>query len=116
MRSETELKVCCEIGGNLYPKGVKVSNREMAELNIKGNAFHAEWNYTISPNHALGAVHLPQVRQSETLEMGDAEVQALQSSQNPGWSLPTKSGPRECEPLRALADQHVWYVCLMGVG
>jgi hypothetical protein len=33
-----------------YAKGVKVSDQEMAELNIKGNAFHPEWNYTISPN------------------------------------------------------------------
>src|ERR1700722_1417398 len=48
--TETGLKVCCEIDGNLYPKGVKVSDQEMAELNIKGNAFHPEWNYTISPN------------------------------------------------------------------
>ena len=43
------LKVCCEIDSNLYPKGVQVSDREMAELNIKGDEFHPEWNYTISP-------------------------------------------------------------------
>jgi hypothetical protein len=48
--TETGLKVCCEIDGNLYPKGVKVSDQEMAELNLKGNAFHPEWNYIISPN------------------------------------------------------------------
>ena len=48
--TETGLKVCCEIDGSLYPKGVKVSDQEMAELNIKGNAFHPEWNYIISPN------------------------------------------------------------------
>jgi hypothetical protein len=29
---------------------VKVSHQEMVELNIKGNAFHPEWNYIISPN------------------------------------------------------------------
>jgi Rhodopirellula transposase DDE domain len=44
------LKVRCEIDANLYPKGIKVSEQEMAELNIKGNSFHPEWNYTISPN------------------------------------------------------------------
>ena len=48
--TDTGLKVCCEIDGNIYPKGVKVSDQEMAELNINGNAFHPEWNYTISPN------------------------------------------------------------------
>lgn len=44
------LKVCCEIDSNLDPKGVQVSDQEMAELNIKGDEFHPEWNYTISPN------------------------------------------------------------------
>lgn len=47
--TETGLKVCCEIDGKLYPKGVRVSDQEMAELNIKGDEFHAKWNYTISP-------------------------------------------------------------------
>ncbi len=32
-----------------YPKGIKVSDDEMASINIKGDAFHPEWNYTISP-------------------------------------------------------------------
>ena len=27
----------------------KVTDAEMATLNIKGDAFHPEWNYTISP-------------------------------------------------------------------
>ena len=47
--TETGLKVCCEIDGNLYPKGVQVSDKEMAEIDIKGDEFHPEWNYTISP-------------------------------------------------------------------
>ena len=48
--TDTGLRVCCEIDSNLYPKGVKVSDQEMAKLNIKGDEFHPEWNYTISPN------------------------------------------------------------------
>ena len=32
-----------------YPKGIKVSDAEMMTLNIEGDAFHPEWNYTISP-------------------------------------------------------------------
>jgi hypothetical protein len=47
--TDTGLKVDCEIDGNLYPKGIQVSDKEMAELNIKGDKFHPEWNYTISP-------------------------------------------------------------------
>ena len=31
-------------------KRVRVPDLETAELNIEGNAFHPEWNYTISPN------------------------------------------------------------------
>ncbi len=31
------------------PKGIKVSDEQMTTLNIKGDKFHPEWNYTISP-------------------------------------------------------------------
>jgi hypothetical protein len=43
------LTVRCELDTRAYPKGIKVSDAEMAALNIKGDAFHPEWNYTISP-------------------------------------------------------------------
>jgi hypothetical protein len=43
------LTVRCELDANTYEKGVKVSDAEMAALNIKGDAFHPEWNYTIKP-------------------------------------------------------------------
>ena len=42
-------KVRCELDLKAYPRGIKVSDAEMATLNIKGDAFHPEWNYTISP-------------------------------------------------------------------
>jgi hypothetical protein len=48
--TETGLKVCCEIDGNLYPKGVKVTQHEMQAISITRDDFHGEWNYTISPN------------------------------------------------------------------
>jgi len=48
--TETGLKVCCEIDGSLYPKGVEVSDAEMQAVNISRNEFHGEWNYTIAPN------------------------------------------------------------------
>jgi hypothetical protein len=47
--TKTGLKVRCELDTKTYPKGIKVSDAEMATLNIKGDAFHPEWNYTISP-------------------------------------------------------------------
>jgi hypothetical protein len=47
--TKTGLTVRCELDTRTYPKGIKVSEQEMASLNIKGDAFHPEWNYTISP-------------------------------------------------------------------
>jgi hypothetical protein len=46
----TGLTVRCEIDHNTYPKGITVSDIEMAALNIIRNDFHGEWNYTIKPN------------------------------------------------------------------
>ena len=43
------LKVRCELDTRLYPKGIKVTDREMANLNVSGDTFHPEWNYTIAP-------------------------------------------------------------------
>jgi hypothetical protein len=45
----TGLTVRCELDTRSYPKGIKVSDAEMTTLNIKGDTFHPEWNYTISP-------------------------------------------------------------------
>jgi hypothetical protein len=47
--TKTGLTVRCELDTRIYPKGIKVSDAEMATLNIKGDTFHPEWNYTISP-------------------------------------------------------------------
>lgn len=47
--TRTGLKVRCELDTRTYPKGIKVSDEEMAGLNIEGDAFHPEWNYTVSP-------------------------------------------------------------------
>jgi len=43
------LRVQAEIDRNLYPAGQKVSDEEMAQLNLKKESFHGEWNYTIAP-------------------------------------------------------------------
>ena len=50
------LTVRCELDSNSYIKGVKVSDAEMATLNIERDPFHPEWNYTIKPRrlHASG--------------------------------------------------------------
>ena len=45
----TGLKVHCELDPRSYPKGIKVTDDEMSSLNITGDQFHPEWNYTIAP-------------------------------------------------------------------
>ncbi|MBI5442417.1 MAG: hypothetical protein HY900_14530, partial [Deltaproteobacteria bacterium] len=32
-----------------YPKGIRVTDEELAGVNLHCDAFHGEWNYTISP-------------------------------------------------------------------
>lgn len=44
------LQVECQLDTNIYEKGIQVSEAEMKALHINTNAFHGEWNYTISPN------------------------------------------------------------------
>ena len=48
--TQTGLTVRCELDASRYPKGVKVTDAEMAKLAIERDPFHGEWNYTISPN------------------------------------------------------------------
>lgn len=48
-RTTKGLEVICELDRNEYPKGITVSDEEMARLNISRDDFHGEWNYTISP-------------------------------------------------------------------
>lgn len=48
-RTSEGLEVHCRLDGNDYQKGRKIRDAEMAELNIKRNAFHGDWNYEIKP-------------------------------------------------------------------
>jgi hypothetical protein len=47
--TRTGLNVKCAIDPNLYPAGIKVSDAEMASINITPHEFHGEWNYSIMP-------------------------------------------------------------------
>jgi hypothetical protein len=49
--TQTGLKVVCELDDNLYPKGIVVSDEELAAVNIVRADFHGEWNYTIKPSN-----------------------------------------------------------------
>ncbi len=47
--TRTGLNVKCEIDPACYPAGVKVTDAEMAAINIAPHEFHGEWNYSIAP-------------------------------------------------------------------
>jgi hypothetical protein len=51
--TKTGLTVRCELDENVYQKGIVVSDREMAEINITRSQFHGEWNYTIHPSKII---------------------------------------------------------------
>lgn len=43
------LAIACDIDATNYPKGVKVSDQLIKQLNIRYGRFHPDWNYTIVP-------------------------------------------------------------------
>jgi hypothetical protein len=45
------LKVSCRLDHRKYPVGRKITNEEMALVNLKPERFHGEWNYTIHPSN-----------------------------------------------------------------
>ncbi len=47
--TETGLTVQAELDENKYPKGIKISDAQLAAVNIFRHAFQGHWNYTISP-------------------------------------------------------------------
>ena len=47
--TKTGLKVRCEVDTNSYPKGIKVSDQDLAKILLRRSDFHGDWNYTIQP-------------------------------------------------------------------
>ena len=47
--TDTGLTVHCELDTGRYPKGIAVTDQEMADINICRADFHGEWNYIIKP-------------------------------------------------------------------
>jgi hypothetical protein len=43
------LSVRSEVDNRVYPKGRRISDAQLALVNLEPNAFHGEWNYTIHP-------------------------------------------------------------------
>lgn len=48
-KTASGLEVRCQLDTSEYPRGIKISDGAMKQLNILRDAWHGEWNYTISP-------------------------------------------------------------------
>lgn len=46
------LSIHAELDTNKYPKGIKISDHEVKNINIKRARFHGEWNYKIAPKRS----------------------------------------------------------------
>lgn len=49
-RTRTGLKVRCVLDRRVYSKAVKVTDEQMARINLLPHSFHGDWNYTIRPD------------------------------------------------------------------
>jgi Rhodopirellula transposase DDE domain len=47
--SKTGLAVKSDLDSNIYPAGIKVSDQQMAELWLRKDVFHGDWNYSLLP-------------------------------------------------------------------
>jgi len=47
--TKTGLKVRAELDENKYPKGIVISDAQLAAVNLARHEFHGEWNYSIAP-------------------------------------------------------------------
>ncbi len=43
------LSVHARLDERAYPKGIKITDAQLAAVNLTGDPFHPEWNYTINP-------------------------------------------------------------------
>jgi hypothetical protein len=48
-KTKTGLRINAELDSNTYKTGLKVTDEELATINLKRCDFHGDWNYTISP-------------------------------------------------------------------
>ena len=50
--TQTGLKVHAELNTDSYPAGIKVSDQELAQVKLRRDKFHGDWNYEIEPRHS----------------------------------------------------------------
>jgi hypothetical protein len=50
-RTKNGLEIKARLDERHYEKGIKVTDKELAAINLRKYKFHGEWNYKISPNN-----------------------------------------------------------------
>ena len=48
-KTQKGLQIRAELDTNLYARGRKVKDEELAAVQIERDSFHGEWNYSIRP-------------------------------------------------------------------
>jgi hypothetical protein len=48
-KTQTGLRIKAALDTNVYETGLKVSDEQLAAIQLKRDTFHGDWNYTISP-------------------------------------------------------------------
>ena len=51
--TKTGRRVKSRLDTSLYPAGVKISDKQMAEVRLPREEFHGDWNYSILPRTPL---------------------------------------------------------------
>jgi hypothetical protein len=52
-KTSAGLMIVAQLDEQFYEKGRKVSDEELAAVNIERAIFHGEWNYVIKPNQLI---------------------------------------------------------------
>jgi hypothetical protein len=47
--TQAGLRIRAELDRGKYPTGIKITDAELASLNLKPDTFHGDWNYTVTP-------------------------------------------------------------------
>ena len=50
--TSTGLKIYARLDDNDYPKAIKVSDEQLAAVNLVPHPWHPEWNYRINPGQS----------------------------------------------------------------
>jgi hypothetical protein len=51
--TSTGLKVYARLDENTYPTKIKITNTELATINIERHTYHGDWNYTVHQSRAI---------------------------------------------------------------